>query len=200
MKLKVGIVLAVLIGMIASPSFAQPMLNFGIKGGLNLAKISVDPSDSGCCDSRVGAAVGAFVGVPITDMVSFQPEVLFSMKGAKFSDSGESAKLKINIIEIPLLLHANIPTSGMVKPFITVGPGLGLRMSAKFEFDGQSEDIKDEVESTDFSVILGGGVQVGRATIEARYDLGLKDLDKDNSSKAKTRTLSVLVGFGIGGN
>ena len=198
MKLKVGIVLAVLIGMIASPSFAQPMLNFGIKGGLNLAKISVDPSDSGCCDSRVGAAVGAFVGVPITDMVSFAPEVLFSMKGAKFSEGGDTATLKLTFIQIPMLLKAKFPTSGMAQPFITVGPSLGLRMSAKIKFEGGEDDIKNDVESTDFSLIFGGGVMVGRASVEARYDLGLKDLDKDEDNSAKGRTITVLVGFGIG--
>jgi len=198
MKLRTAAVLALLFASIASPSFAQRMVSGGVKGGLNMATISLDPDDEDFdLKMKAGLAVGGFVEVGINDMLAFQPEFLFSMKGAKAEEFGETAKFNINVVEIPLLLRANFQTSGQATPFIVVGPGVSFKTSAKIKVEGQPDEDIDDIKSTDFGVIFGGGVAVGRATIEARYDLGLSDLD-DSDGKAKSRTFSVLVGYGFG--
>jgi hypothetical protein len=195
MKVRSVVVLAFLLSLVASSAFAQPMLTYGAKGGVTLANISIEDDDE-CCDMKVGGAFGGFVDIGINDRVSIQPELLFAMKGAKDEEFGQTAKINVNYIDIPILVKGKFPTGGRVQPFITVGPSMNFRLSAKIKEGGQEDDIKDEVESLDFSVVLGGGIAVGPATVEARYDLGLKDVDKESGS-VKTRTILVLVGFGV---
>lgn len=55
-------------------------VSYGVKGGLNLSNLSGDIEDA---KSLFGAHVGAFAEIKITDKFSVQPELLFSMQGAK---------------------------------------------------------------------------------------------------------------------
>lgn len=55
-------------------------------------------------------------------------------------------------------------------------------------------DVK--IKSTDLSRVFGGGVDVGRAIIDARYDLGLsKLLDQTTQNHVRNRALYLLVGW-----
>jgi hypothetical protein len=194
--------LSLFLGVLASPSFAQVAVTGGVKGGVNLADVSFDPEDPGfpCCGMKAGGVFGAFVNVG-TPTVSFQPELLYSMKGAKGSDAAEDARIKVNFVEIPLLLRADPMSENQVHPFVTIGPAVSFRTSAKFEDpSGQEEDLEDTTKSTDFGMIFGGGIAAGPATIELRYDLGLRDLNDDPTEdlKVKSRTLSILFGISFG--
>ncbi len=204
MRMKLHVVVVMLsLGLLASPGFAQVAVTGGVKGGLNLADVSLDPEDpdSPCCGMKAGGALGAFLNVG-TPTVSFQPELLYSMKGAKGSDAFEDARIKINVVEIPLLLRADPMSENRVHPFVTIGPAVSFRTSAKFEDpSGEEEDLKDDTKSTDFGMIFGGGIAAGPATIELRYDLGLRNLADDPDDpdlSAKTRTLSILFGIRFG--
>jgi len=72
-------------------------------------------------------------------------------------------------------------------------------LSAKVKEGSEEHDLKenDEVESFLFSWIFGFGVHAGPVTIEARYDLGLTNIAKDDEDTVKARTFSVLFGFGF---
>jgi hypothetical protein len=75
--------------------------------------------------------------------------------------------------------------------------GLFTLVGIAGEDDFESED--DDIESVEYSLVVGGGVKFGQASIEARYDFGLNDLDNgDDESEAKSRTFSVLFGFSFG--
>ena len=175
----------------AAPGLAQ--VSSGVKAGVNFSNVSFDPEDEECCDPRVGFAVGLFTTVGVTDAVSFQPEFLYSMKGAKFSEGDE--ELKIDYFEIPLLLRADFTTSGNIRPFVLIGPSLGFKLNAKIDEDGEEVDIDDDVEGFDLGLAIGGGLQFGRGSIEARYTHGLSDADQDDESEARHRVFSVLVGY-----
>ena len=199
-KFTVGIMLMLFLGLLASPGFAQTKVTGGVKGGVNLADLSFDPvpPDFTCCDMKAGGAFGAFLNVG-SEKVSFQPELLYSMKGAKSSDLG---KIKANVVELPLLLRADPMSENRVHPFVTIGPAISYITSAKTENpDGTEEDLKDtdQIKSADFGMIFGGGIAAGPATIEARYDLGLRDLNNDpDEFKVKSRTISILFGISFG--
>ncbi len=53
------------------------------------------------------------------------------------------------------------------------------------------------METIDFGVSMGGGVERGRLVIDARYTLGISDIDKDKTDATKTtnRTVVVTVGY-----
>ena len=201
MGIRVGALLVATLAVVATPTFAQTTGSFKI--GVNFGKtVFVDDGEEFKTDLKPGLVVGAGVDVPIAEMFSFAPEVLYSMKGGKGGDFGsDDIKLEVGQVQIPLLFKAKFaPMDAGARPFVSFGPAVGFTTSAKFKVEGfDDEDIKDEVETVDFSGVIGAGVEFGRGIVEYRYDHGFRDLDKDSASEAKPRTHSILFGFSFGG-
>jgi hypothetical protein len=202
MRLRVGAILVTILAVAAAPTFAQSTVTGGIKIGVNFSKLtfSEEGDEDLTTDSRTGLAVGGFVDVPITELFSFQPEVLYSQKGGKqeIPGLGES-KVKIDMIQIPLLFKASFAGTA-VRPFVVAGPAFGFVTSAKIEEpDVEDLDIKDDVASVDVSGVIGAGLQFGRGIVEFRYDHGFTDLDDDEEdiSEAKGKTWTILFGYGF---
>jgi opacity protein-like surface antigen len=194
-------VLALVLSLFATPSFAQA--TYAVKLGLNVAKIAFEEDEGTDFKSKMGFVGGVGVDVPLTGNLAISPEILFVQKGTKAEEGGFEAKIKMNNIDIPILLKANFMTAGTARPFIVVGPVLGFKAGeAKLEFEGEEDpNFDDDVSSTDFELAFGGGVQFGRAIVEARYNFGLKNLDKNggDGDSAKHRGILVLVGVALGG-
>ena len=130
--------------------------------------------------------------------------------------------VKMNYIEIPILLKLKIP-AGPVLPNFYVGPALGLRAGVggflqidddKEEFtDEMKENLKEQTNVIDFGLAMGGGLDIvagpGRVLIDIRYTLGfiqgakltkeMEDagLEKDDLPPDKNGALSFLVGYAI---
>ena len=205
MKFRVGAILAGAAMMVAaaSPTYAQGP-TVGAKVGINFATVSSsDDEEEEFQKNKIGFVAGGFVDVPVAPQFSFAPEVLFSQKGTKFENGDDSVSINVTQVQVPVLFKASFSGgSSSVRPFVTVGPAFGFTASAKTKFDLEGVetevDSKDEVETVEFSLVFGGGVKFGNASIEARYDLGLNDMSTDESEEGKTRTFSVLFGFGWG--
>jgi hypothetical protein len=181
----------------ASPAAAQG-LDFGVKGGVNVANVDVSGDEDGpSFDPRIGLVAGGFVRMPLTSWLAVQGEGLYAEKGARFADTGVDAKLLLTYLEVPVL--ARIRLSRLF--YATAGPSMGflLQAKARTRFSGATEDIdvSDDVQSFDFGIAMGGGVELGRLILDGRYTLGLRDADKDetDTSTMKNRTLSFTAGF-----
>jgi len=205
MKCKVAAILLAIVALAASPTYAQ--VTGGFKIGVNFADLdeSDDEADGDDnLDKRTGLAVGGFVDVPIAPGFSFQPEFLYSQKGAKFEDfDGEDVTIKYDVIQIPLLAKFNFGANDApVQGFVVAGPGLAFRTKAEIDYDVTNEldeDIEDETESFEFSGIVGAGVKFGMASVEIRYDHGFTNLNSvDDNFEIKSRTFSILFGVGWG--
>lgn len=202
MRLRVGAILVAVTALIATPTFAQTVSG-GFKIGANFSKIDIEDDEEFDeeYDYKTGLVIGGFADFPITDLFSFQPEFLYSQKGGKldleeFGEEGEF-EVKLDQIQIPLLFKANF-AGAAVRPYVVFGPGLGFKINAETDdpIFGE-EDISDDVETVEFSGIIGAGLQFGRGMVEFRYDHGFNDLDKDDLAEAKLRTFSVLFGIGF---
>ena len=62
-------------------------------------------------------------------------------------------------------------------------------------FLGETDDLDEETESFDFGWTAGVGADMGRVTLDARYTMGLMNIDKTGDDTIKNRTFSVMVGF-----
>jgi len=163
--LAIGTFAAVLI----LPQTAAADVRFGIKGGANIANVNGNFSDElSDWKSTVGFCAGVFLELNLGRILTIQPEVLYTVKGA---DSG-TGKLKFDYIEIPVLLKVRIPISSF-HPFVFAGPAFGF--SLKAVLDG----IKiDDMPAADYGAVLGGGVQLGRSIhVDVRYTMGLSKLE-----------------------
>lgn len=201
MKKLVLVLMVAAISLFAvSPLFAKGMM-FGVKGGLNLANLT--GSDVNNASIKTGIDVGVFLTYDISDIFAVEPELLFSMKGAKSDSASVTGSWKVNYIEIPILLKAKLPTDGKIKPCIYVGPGIGFLMSSKISDDIEI-DMKDFTKSTDITLIAGAGVsymmEKGALSFEARYEVGLSTIAKTPIGTApdyKTSDIAILVGYGF---
>ena len=171
---------------------AQTPVTFGVKAGVNIAKVSTDDdSDNDDIKSLIGAVGGVFLGKAINDKVGLRLEGLFSQKGAKDAETGDDLKLKMTYVDVPLLLTLGSSSSGFN---VFTGPQMSFNTKAEVEADGGSVDVDDEFKSTDFGWVLGVGMERGRVTADARYTLGLSNI-AESGGEVKNRVFSVMIGI-----
>lgn len=180
---------------------AAQQLQAGVRAGVNLANVSVDGDDSRpSFDTRAGLVAGAFVTWQAVSWLQVQPEVLYAAKGASLEQEGIDAQLILDYLEVPLLARVTRRVSG-TSVYVVAGPALAWRLGAKSraEFSGATEeiDLAGDVESFDLGIVAGGGVDVGRFVIDARYTFGVRDIDADRTDAVsmRNRVLSVTAGF-----
>lgn len=180
---------------------------FGIKGGLNLTNLYVD--DVSKEHMKAGFNAGIFAKLPITPGFSIQPELLYSVKGAKdtysnFLQGDGEYRFNLGYMELPVLAVVNI-----TKNFnIHAGPYLGYLVSANVKDVNNDGSIKGatDLKTDDFNrwdVGLAGGVgfDVSAFTLGARYNYGLSNIGKsgnlsgDLTKNSKNAGVSIYIGF-----
>ena len=195
MKRFIGLVSVVLIACAANMFAAE--VKGGFKVGLNLSNITMKDEDMDFSMST-GVVLGGFVDIGFHDVVSFQPEFLYSMKGAEYDEMGYKIEVRFHYLEIPLLLKIGVPIEdASVKPYFLVGPALAIKVSESIK-EGGEEETEDKAEGFDAGVVFGGGIEFGRVSVGVRYDLGFMNISKgegeDEGDEVKNRAISVLLG------
>ena len=172
---------------------------FGVKGGLNMSNLYTDDAD----DENVlfGFNAGVYATLPVSDFIAIQPELLFTTRGSKLEYNNALAqgnvKLKLNYIELPLLVRVNI-----TKNFnIHAGGYASYMVSAKSTGDGDFE-FEDQYNTDDFNKfdagLAGGiGVDFSPLSVGLRYNYGLTTIEKDgdDSSDLKNSNLSLYLSY-----
>ena len=106
---------------------AQEPATFGVKAGLNMAKIKFeDDSDNDDVKNRAGFNAGLFLAKPVSTNVGVRVEANFSQQGAKFEDGAEDGKLNLTYLNVPVLLTAGPSSSGTTKFNVFTGPQIAL--------------------------------------------------------------------------
>jgi hypothetical protein len=204
------ILLATAMMFIAGQVWAGP--TFGVKGGLNLANMSVDPSNNVSYGMRTGILVGGNVEFALSsnDKITLRGEALYVMKGTKatYTVNGMDVKETDKTDELVLapFLVIRFPSEGFT-PFIQAGPELGLNVTHSYKAEGtqngqtqsQSGDLKDW-GSTDFSLNFGAGILIpagdGEVLFDLRYNLGLSNMyTGPGSTTAKNDGVQICIGY-----
>jgi hypothetical protein len=113
--------------------------------------------------------------------------------------------MKLDYLEIPVLVKIIFPSPGGVNPYLFAGPAVAIKVSGKVkaEFAGESdeEDIED-MKSTDFGLVIGAGVDFGfgalgkgTLSVDIRYSLGLSTISDFEGDDVKNGAFSLMVGF-----
>ena len=204
-----GLLLSAAVAMTAEAQGGR-QVDFGVLAGGTFSKFGGADKDifgAGSSKTRVGFAAGGFVAVSLAPAFAIEPEVLFVQKGQKGELTGGTAQVKLSYLEVPLLLKVRMPAKGngsQFSPHAYAGPAIGFKTSCTIathptggSATSQScEDAGTDAKSTDISLVLGAGVDIGRAIITARYDLGLKTIDSSSSpDDVKNRTFYLLAGW-----
>ncbi|MPT32717.1 MAG: PorT family protein [Chryseobacterium sp.] len=192
------------LGLVAGTfAFAQITPKFGLKGGINVASISDDGYDD--AKSKVGFAGGVFANIPVSEMFSIQPEVMYSQMGSKVSntysatilgntyEARSTAKLNLDYITVPIMFQFRATPAF----YIEAGPEFGFLTSAKAKdinttyvngspedsSTNTSEDLKDSFSGFNMGAALGLGYDITpNFGINARYVAGFTDINKKDSN------------------
>jgi len=189
-----------LLAGVSVAAHAQSGVRFGVKAGASLTNITGEDSDG--LANKFGFNGGVVANFAFNDMISVQPEVLYSMKGAK--EDGGNGKFNLNYIDVPVLAKISTGATGL---FFELGPQVGFLASAKVKDDNSSYDAKDFVKSVDFGYAAGIGFQAESGPmVGLRYNGGFTNIGKDNINginttpgKAKNSAFQLYVGFMFGG-
>ncbi len=191
------------IALFITPLNAQ--MQIGPKAGLNIANFVGDDANFFGIDleSRTGFTGGIFFMFQFSSLFAIQPEAYYTMKGAILSGENSDITWSLDYIEVPVLLKLIIPVEGSnIRPSVFAGPSVGFNTTAKIKSESEEQDIKEDVKSTDFGLVFGGGIgfMVGKNElgVDIRYILGLSSID--DSSEAfdlKNTAISFNVYFGF---
>jgi hypothetical protein len=181
-KLTAALAIGALACLLVMPRPAAAGVQFGIKGGGNMATLTgADLQDiNGTLKNKVGFVAGVFLAFNLGPVFTLQLEGLYTMKGvdSTYVDTDTSTtyndKLFANYIEIPLLFKFRIPTP-LVSPFIFAGPSVGFKLNEKVVENGQDVPLTQALfKNNDYGAIFGGGLNIGsHFQIDVRYSMGM---------------------------
>ncbi|MBC9914219.1 porin family protein [Chitinophaga varians] len=150
-------------------------VKFGVKGGLNLAKITNESS----AKTRASFYAGGLVNIALDENWAIQPELLYSGQGAKLKSSylggliTTEGTLKTDYINIPVMVQYSIVPAF----YLEAGPQLGILAGAKVKGGSVSVDVKDQMKTVDFGIGVGFGYKFDMGLgVSGRYNFGLTNI------------------------
>lgn len=196
-SITIGILIVGLIFIQTNTSNAQ---SFGVKGGVDFAKLSYSNSGGSISSSSTtGFVIGGYATFEMSSGIMLQPELLYVQKGSESSFGSSTTTTNLDYIEIPVLAKYSFSAgSSSFKPYAAAGPYLAFNMNAETEGGGQTTDISDNVKGTDFGLAGEVGANISGFNIGLRYDLGLTDIDdsgQGGSGSTKNTALFITAGY-----
>ncbi len=186
------LVLAVVATFALSTSAAAQGLGFGFKGGLVYPDFSTDVGDYDY-KNKAGWQAGIWFGGNRDGIVGVQAEINYVQKKAE--EQSGLGDFTINYVQVPILLRLNTPapTKNAFQAYGIVGPSFDFKVSDSFN----GLNLVDEFEGTDIGIMFGGGIDVARIIVEARYSYGLRQINKSFSDVAELKSNSFAILFGV---
>jgi len=158
-------------------------IKFGAKAGANFSNLNFS-SDFGSLtpDGATSFYIGGLADIGFSEKLHIQPELLYSIEGAKDSD--------ISYLALPVMFKYYI-LGGLN---VQAGPQVGFVLDAENGTDG--------LKSTNFGFNFGAAYELpGGFFADARYNLGLSNIVDDQGNqgaddfKVKTKGFQIGVGF-----
>ncbi len=190
------------IGTSSTPTLRTPMAvtpRFGIKGGANIANLIVKkvPSpEEYKTNSKTSFYGGFFVNIPLSEMIRFQPELLYSSQGSKvvnkYLGGTDTYEQDLGYIALPLMVQYQ--AMGF---FAEVGPQLSFLVTDK---RNNATSARPEL---DFDRIdVGGAAGLGYLSrvglgVNARYNFGLANIIDDGGSKDGLEIKNSVIQVGL---
>ena len=191
-------IFSVLLMVICLAMPAQAQLKFGVKGGLNLAKVDFSRSDL-TTDNFTGFFIGpmAEFTIPVIGL-GVDGALLFSQRGVKIDHHSE----KENGLEIPINLKYTIGLGSILGVYVAAGPSFYFNFSEDKSF---GQNMKLNRNNAQVGINLGAGLKLFRhLQIGANYNIPLGNsteltiadgIDATFSSKTKMWQVSAAYIF-----
>jgi len=189
------------VALSATPVAAADGPSAGVVAGVNVTSVRLDGLDATniAPGTQAGLSAGVFAWVPITRIVTIQADAVYSQRHFTVRDTvgSFSATEKWDWIDVPILARVSVWRDGGRSAYVVAGPGFDFLVRAREDAGGIGSDVKDDVKPVNISIVAGAGISLGKFGVEARYDGGVRDLNKDNNLgdnlTVKTRTITIDV-------
>ncbi len=170
------------------PSFAM-----GIKGGENFLTLSNSPSTFNTSNQSgyFGGLWSRFGALGI----NFQSEVLYDKRNVDYT-GGLTGSQAVTSIDVPLLLGGKIGTRSFGVRFYAGGIASFVIDQGKSIIPSVESQLKSFEYQTENYYLTGGiGVDLGRLSVDARYEKGLTDITYNLTQKTKPNLFNISVAF-----
>jgi hypothetical protein len=169
-------------------------VNFGIKGGINLYDVHHDNSTK--YNMATGYHFGFLGHIHFNRQFAFQPEIILSNQGARYTDENVNTRYILDYINIPVMFQYMFDNGFRLQ----AGPQVGFLINAKSKINNNVTNIKDAYNPIDFGLSIGASYVFPPTGfgIDARFNLGLTDINQDNSVYSTNRGLQLGIFYIFG--
>ena len=178
-------------------SFGQ--VGLGVRAGLNMADLVGVNTNA---KFKAGLHIGGYAKFKMGAGSAFQAELLYSMKGYHFSNSGYSEKQSLGYLDIPLLFNFG-QDQGM---HFQVGLQPSILLSAKYKYtitggSSTTTDTKSAYKGFDLAPVLGFGYQMDNGLdFGMRFAYGMIPVfAAAGANKIHNVNLQLTVGYTLAG-
>ena len=165
---------------------AQAQVGFGLRVGANYSDFRGD--DAPNTDRIFGAHAGLTANIPVSadNFFSVQPELLFSMKGAKNGD-----ELRLYYIDLPVLARVN---TGLL--YFEGGPQLSVNVGDNIDDNALFEP---DFKRTGLGYVAGIGVGTPMGiSVGIRYNGDFSKLYDEGNAQVYNDVLMLTLGYTFG--
>jgi hypothetical protein len=202
--------IAAITAMLFTCQTMQAQVKYGVHAAANLETQADLGQLWNNCDLYQGFLIGGFLEYRTGLNLSFQTELNYQKKGAKFTSdlqgSESIVRREFNYLTVPLLVKGNVHDAGLGEKWdlsFFTGPYMGFLTSANSNVKtGKITtriDVDSQAEKTDWGVILGGGISYkmdngGAIIAELRYQMGLSEIDKQDPD-LRNKGMGLTIGY-----
>jgi hypothetical protein len=203
-------VLVFILGILMISGVADAQIRFGVKAGANLSGFSTKSSFIDQVKGATNYQFGILFQAKALGL-AIQPEVLYSVKGGDFNNSfisgifsGTDTKFRSQNIEIPVNIQYGLD-AGLARVYLQAGPYVSFLTGALINDSADDfEASKDIINTLDFGVGAGVGLEVLGVQLAVKYDWGLAKLGKEQLvlnnninpfNALQNRNLSISIGY-----
>lgn len=137
-----------------------------------------------------GGHAGLYTMIPLSadNFFSLKPELLFSLKGTQYDQTGKNHNERLYYIDVPVLAHIN---AGPL--YFEGGPQLSLRAG-----DNAEQDLEYKRIALGYAAGLGIGTPMG-FSIGVRYNSDISKLLDNDERKIYNDVFMLTLGYTLGG-
>ncbi|RYF20004.1 MAG: PorT family protein [Flavobacteriales bacterium] len=169
-----------------------PSFQMGIKGGFNLSKFSTE--NTFASDNKAGYYAGIWTRIGAAG-IHLQPELYLSGKNTTLKNGGVENEVKFTSLDVPVLIGTKIGAAG-IGVRLNTGPVASFILSKEQSFNDAASNIFDgNFKDQAFAWQFGTGLDVGKLSVDLRYEMGLSKLNSAGYPETKLNIFTLGLGL-----
>jgi hypothetical protein len=136
-------------------------VEFGVQYMPTFSYLSLTTGNGGTiqASSTIRNGIGAMLALNLTRHFGLQAEVDYYQSSQNFNSGNSMNQLKINYMDIPLLLSLNTDKTKPINLNFVAGPQFGYNVGSSLQSTGGASDVNVAVKQADIGFAYGAGLE-----------------------------------------